>query len=158
MTLLLEYFWIRSLQPPSCLMSSSEILEPKSCEIVMFSVCLPPHAANFDFFARSLRSTDRLCSLHRLASRSLPIRSFSPPRIANRNLSISASATMEPIRERQHWLMKAEPESRIVKGIDVKFSAQDFEAAGTTSWEGVRNHQAKVGQQLARLQRTRNDG
>lgn len=39
--------------------------------------------------------------------------------------------------------MKAEPETRIVKGHDVRFSAQDFERDGTTSWEGVRNHEAK---------------
>ncbi|KAI0035668.1 component of IIS longevity pathway SMK-1-domain-containing protein [Vararia minispora EC-137] len=42
-----------------------------------------------------------------------------------------------------YWLMKAEPDSRVVKGKDVKFSVSDFEAAGTTPWEGVRNHQAK---------------
>ncbi|KII94592.1 hypothetical protein PLICRDRAFT_33393 [Plicaturopsis crispa FD-325 SS-3] len=43
----------------------------------------------------------------------------------------------------QYWLMKAEPDSRIVKGKDVKFSVDDFESAKTTSWEGVRNHEAK---------------
>ncbi|KAJ1309133.1 hypothetical protein OPQ81_004809 [Rhizoctonia solani] len=42
-----------------------------------------------------------------------------------------------------YWLMKAEPDSRIVKGKDVKFSVDDFEACGTTAWEGVRNHEAK---------------
>ncbi|KAG9123615.1 hypothetical protein FRC07_014496, partial [Ceratobasidium sp. 392] len=41
------------------------------------------------------------------------------------------------------WLMKAEPDSRIVKGKDVKFSVDDFETCGTTAWEGVRNHEAK---------------
>ncbi|ETW83793.1 hypothetical protein HETIRDRAFT_242824, partial [Heterobasidion irregulare TC 32-1] len=41
------------------------------------------------------------------------------------------------------WLMKAEPDSRIVKGKDVKFSVDDFEAAGTTPWEGVRNYEAR---------------
>ncbi|KAG9100039.1 Ras GTPase activating protein ira2, partial [Ceratobasidium sp. 370] len=44
------------------------------------------------------------------------------------------------------WLMKAEPDSRIVKGKDVrphKFSVDDFEACRTTAWEGVRNHEAK---------------
>jgi predicted RNA-binding protein with PUA-like domain len=56
--------------------------------------------------------------------------------------------------------MKAEPNSRIVKGKDVKvglgsscllsiqlisskFSVDDFEAAGTTPWEGVRNPEAR---------------
>ncbi|KAL7422964.1 hypothetical protein Q5752_002262 [Cryptotrichosporon argae] len=41
------------------------------------------------------------------------------------------------------WLMKAEPDSRIVKGKDVKFSVDDFEALGTSPWDGVRNHEAK---------------
>lgn len=56
--------------------------------------------------------------------------------------------------------MKAEPDTRIVKGQDVKvcttardliprtdwcyqFSVDDFERVGTTAWEGVRNHEAK---------------
>ncbi|EKM59983.1 uncharacterized protein PHACADRAFT_115365 [Phanerochaete carnosa HHB-10118-sp] len=43
----------------------------------------------------------------------------------------------------KHWLMKAEPDSRIVKGKDVKFSVDDFEAMNTTPWEGVRNAEAR---------------
>ncbi|KAK9471025.1 Duf55 domain of thymocyte nuclear protein 1 [Dipodascopsis tothii] len=39
--------------------------------------------------------------------------------------------------------MKAEPDSRIVDGVDVKFSIDDLEAGGTSSWDGVRNHEAK---------------
>jgi predicted RNA-binding protein with PUA-like domain len=51
-----------------------------------------------------------------------------------------------------YWLMKAEPDSRVVKGKDVKvrvgsypdhsrhrlaqFSVDDFEASRTTAWEG----------------------
>ncbi|KAG1768647.1 DUF55-domain-containing protein [Suillus occidentalis] len=45
--------------------------------------------------------------------------------------------------DRKYWLMKAEPDSRIVKGRDVKFSVDDFEAARTTPWEGVRNFEAR---------------
>ncbi|OWZ63677.1 hypothetical protein AYX15_04405 [Cryptococcus neoformans] len=41
------------------------------------------------------------------------------------------------------WLMKAEPDSRIVKGKDVKFSVDDFERIGVSPWDGVRNHEAK---------------
>ena len=52
--------------------------------------------------------------------------------------------------------MKAEPESRIVKGIDVKFSATDFELAKTTAWEGVRNHQAKVSHRADHIERELN--
>ncbi|KAI0650841.1 DUF55-domain-containing protein [Trametes meyenii] len=43
----------------------------------------------------------------------------------------------------KHWLMKAEPDERIVKGKDVKFSVDDFESVGTTPWEGVRNAEAR---------------
>ncbi|KAH9948744.1 DUF55-domain-containing protein [Amylocystis lapponica] len=43
----------------------------------------------------------------------------------------------------KYWLMKAEPDSRIVKGKEVKFSVEDFEAVKTTPWEGVRNAEAR---------------
>ncbi|GAA5851276.1 hypothetical protein JCM3766R1_006049 [Sporobolomyces carnicolor] len=42
-----------------------------------------------------------------------------------------------------HWLIKAEPETRIEKGVDVKFSIDDLERVKVSSWEGVRNHEAK---------------
>ncbi|WFD40533.1 uncharacterized protein MJAP1_003519 [Malassezia japonica] len=42
-----------------------------------------------------------------------------------------------------HWLMKSEPEPRVVQGVDVSFSADTFEKAKVTSWEGVRNYQAR---------------
>ncbi|KAL0950049.1 hypothetical protein HGRIS_010057 [Hohenbuehelia grisea] len=41
------------------------------------------------------------------------------------------------------WLLKAEPDSRVVKNKDVKFSVEDFEAIKTTPWEGVRNYEAR---------------
>ncbi|KAI3659334.1 hypothetical protein MP638_003208 [Amoeboaphelidium occidentale] len=46
---------------------------------------------------------------------------------------------------RQYWLMKAEPESRIVKGVDVKFSIDDLESMPdqTSKWDGVRNYEAR---------------
>ncbi|KAJ7065006.1 PUA-like domain-containing protein [Mycena amicta] len=43
----------------------------------------------------------------------------------------------------KYWLLKAEPDSRVVKGKDVKFSVDDFEAAKTSPWEGVRNFEAR---------------
>jgi len=43
----------------------------------------------------------------------------------------------------KYWLMKAEPDSRVVKGKDVKFSVDDFESVKTTPWEGVRNAEAR---------------
>ncbi|KAJ2720917.1 hypothetical protein GGI07_004313 [Coemansia sp. Benny D115] len=41
--------------------------------------------------------------------------------------------------------MKAEPESRIVKGIDVKFSIDDLRSMknSTSQWDGVRNYEAR---------------
>ncbi|KAJ6627822.1 PUA-like domain-containing protein [Mycena sp. CBHHK59/15] len=42
-----------------------------------------------------------------------------------------------------YWLLKAEPDSRIVKGKDVKFSVDDFESVKTSPWEGVRNYEAR---------------
>ncbi|ORX92468.1 thymocyte nuclear protein 1-like protein [Basidiobolus meristosporus CBS 931.73] len=47
--------------------------------------------------------------------------------------------------ECRYWLMKAEPNSRLVKGIDVKFSIDDLQACPeqTSSWEGVRNYEAR---------------
>ena len=45
-----------------------------------------------------------------------------------------------------YWLMKAEPESRIEKGKDVKFSIDDLKAATSPEgWDGVRNHAGKPG-------------
>ncbi|XP_015193187.1 thymocyte nuclear protein 1 [Lepisosteus oculatus] len=44
-----------------------------------------------------------------------------------------------------HWLMKSEPESRIEKGVDVKFGIEDLKALPkqTGCWDGVRNYQAR---------------
>ncbi|KAF8180156.1 DUF55-domain-containing protein [Pholiota molesta] len=43
----------------------------------------------------------------------------------------------------KYWLLKAEPDSRVVKGKDVKFSVDDFQTIGTSPWEGVRNYEAR---------------
>nr|XP_020763640.1 thymocyte nuclear protein 1 isoform X2 [Odocoileus virginianus texanus] len=44
-----------------------------------------------------------------------------------------------------YWLMKSEPDSRLEKGVDVKFSIEDLQAqpGQTTCWDGVRNYQAR---------------
>jgi predicted RNA-binding protein with PUA-like domain len=48
-----------------------------------------------------------------------------------------------------YWLIKAEPESRMEKGVDVKvlssnqFSIDDLEKCNVSSWEGVRNYEAR---------------
>ncbi|OJK03916.1 hypothetical protein ASPACDRAFT_75436 [Aspergillus aculeatus ATCC 16872] len=43
-----------------------------------------------------------------------------------------------------YWLMKAEPESRMEKGVDVKFSIDDLrERTEPEAWDGVRNPSAQ---------------
>ena len=42
-----------------------------------------------------------------------------------------------------YWLMKAEPESRMEKGIDVKFSIDDLAKVDMEGWDGVRNAVAR---------------
>merc|ERR1712002_401160 len=44
-----------------------------------------------------------------------------------------------------NWLMKSEPETRIEKGVDVKFGIEDLkkEPDQTACWDGVRNFQAR---------------
>ncbi|RPA97391.1 DUF55-domain-containing protein [Choiromyces venosus 120613-1] len=45
---------------------------------------------------------------------------------------------------RSYWLMKAEPETRIEKGKDVKFSIDDLRACKKPAgWDGVRNYGAR---------------
>jgi len=44
----------------------------------------------------------------------------------------------------KYWLMKAEPNSRIENGVDVKFSIDDLAAVTKPEpWEGVRNYVAR---------------
>ncbi|KAM9033231.1 thymocyte nuclear protein 1 isoform 2-T2 [Sarcophilus harrisii] len=45
----------------------------------------------------------------------------------------------------RYWLMKSEPESRMEKGVDVKFGIEDLKAQPkqTACWDGVRNYQAR---------------
>ncbi|KAM5343414.1 hypothetical protein ACJ41O_011951 [Fusarium nematophilum] len=43
-----------------------------------------------------------------------------------------------------YWLMKAEPESRIVNGVDVKFSIDDLrDKDEPEGWDGIRNYGAR---------------
>lgn len=50
-------------------------------------------------------------------------------------------ASMRSASSRQYWLIKSEPESRLQKGVDMKFSIEDLqnEPEQTTCWDGVRN-------------------
>lgn len=43
-----------------------------------------------------------------------------------------------------HWLMKAEPDTRLERGHDVAFSIDHLAACKTTKWDGVRNPEART--------------
>lgn len=68
---------------------------------------------------------------------------------ANLSIDVAAQSRSEPVDESNdehtdgpsYWLMKAEPDSRIEKGKDVKFSIDDLKAApAPEGWDGVRNY------------------
>ncbi|KAL8663500.1 MAG: hypothetical protein Q9202_003810 [Teloschistes flavicans] len=91
----------------------------------------------------------------------LPTKADHPPR-ATDGRSSSLSEVSIPIREAKalaiddaaeeddadgpsYWLMKAEPDSRMEKGKDVKFSIDDLmNATEPEAWDGVRNPTGKV--------------
>ncbi|KTW26373.1 hypothetical protein T552_02855 [Pneumocystis carinii B80] len=65
-----------------------------------------------------------------------------PPRKRIRSKTLQSSSVDSISNERQFWLMKAEPESRLVKGQDVKFSIDDLKEIEVSPWDGVRNPEA----------------
>ncbi|KAJ1330688.1 hypothetical protein BSLG_009140 [Batrachochytrium salamandrivorans] len=60
--------------------------------------------------------------------------------LAHTNSDVSPLASKALI---QYWLIKAEPATRIEKGIDVKFGIDDLERVGSSGWDGVRNYEAR---------------
>lgn len=53
---------------------------------------------------------------------------------------VAPAANVIPETGRSFWLMKAEPESRLEKGKDVKFSIDDLAAAEAPEpWDGTSN-------------------
>ncbi|CAG7924170.1 unnamed protein product [Penicillium olsonii] len=79
--------------------------------------------------------------------KSLPNGEVEPKAEAESKSQTPPSAVLPPVNtdtNRSFWLMKAEPESRMEKGKDVKFSIDDLAAAEKPEpWDGVRNHVAK---------------
>ncbi|KAF2802746.1 DUF55-domain-containing protein, partial [Mytilinidion resinicola] len=54
------------------------------------------------------------------------------------------AAPSNPPSTRNYWLMKAEPNTRLENGHDVKFSIDDLAARTSPEpWDGIRNHVAK---------------
>lgn len=64
-----------------------------------------------------------------------------PRKRVTRGVKQSPETSEDPTGPR-YFLMKAEPESRIEKGRDVKFSIDDLKAVTTEPWDGVRNAEA----------------
>lgn len=54
---------------------------------------------------------------------------------------------VEPVQtssDKQYWLLKAEPETRLENGVDVRFSIDDLAAKTTPEpWDGIRNYAAR---------------
>ncbi|KAJ1658194.1 hypothetical protein IWQ61_002526 [Dispira simplex] len=87
--------------------------------------------------------------------RKRPVRKLAPRELHNygdknelpitEHSSPLASHSTSNNSNKRYWLLKAEPESRLVKNIDVKFSIDDLAAMTnqTSSWEGVRNYEAR---------------
>ncbi|EGS22469.1 uncharacterized protein CTHT_0020080 [Thermochaetoides thermophila DSM 1495] len=56
----------------------------------------------------------------------------------------SSSSDSTESGERNYWLMKAEPETRLENGVDVKFSIDDLAARTEPEpWDGIRNYAAR---------------
>ncbi|KAK9462277.1 thymocyte nuclear protein 1 isoform 1 [Lipomyces oligophaga] len=56
----------------------------------------------------------------------------------------STTESKDETTEKHYWLFKGEPETRIVRGQDVKFSYFDLEREQKpVCWEGVRNYEAR---------------
>merc|ERR1712059_159181 len=52
-----------------------------------------------------------------------------------------------------YWLIKSEPETRMEKGVDLRFSFDDLKAEpeSTAFWDGVRNYQARNNMRLMKV-------
>ncbi|XP_044137942.1 thymocyte nuclear protein 1 [Bufo gargarizans] len=62
-----------------------------------------------------------------------------------KKVTVPSSSTDNQKEEYHCWLMKSEPESRMEKGMDMKFGIEDLKVQPdqTACWDGVRNYQAR---------------
>ncbi|XP_018414518.1 PREDICTED: thymocyte nuclear protein 1 [Nanorana parkeri] len=62
-----------------------------------------------------------------------------------RKAAASAGTNEKQKEEYRYWLMKSEPESRMEKGMDMKFGIEDLKGQPEqrACWDGVRNYQAR---------------
>jgi len=56
---------------------------------------------------------------------------------------VKKSITAAKFHNTRNWLIKGEGQSRIEKGKDVKFTIDDLEMVKRSSWDGVRNYEAR---------------
>ncbi|KAG6353383.1 hypothetical protein INS49_007464 [Diaporthe citri] len=66
--------------------------------------------------------------------------------VKTQSKSTAAGAESKEVKDpgKQYWLMKAEPESRIENGVDVRFSIDDLAAKSEPEpWDGIRNFVAR---------------
>ncbi|KAF2198784.1 DUF55-domain-containing protein [Delitschia confertaspora ATCC 74209] len=74
----------------------------------------------------------------------LPAAKLSTSRSKSAPTTSSSSPSSTSHEQSTFWLLKAEPDSRIENGIDVKFSIDDLAACTAPEpWTGVRNYQAR---------------
>ena len=73
-----------------------------------------------------------------------------PARTAKRKPAVAGAGSGEAspakqVARQQFWLIKSEPESRLEKGVEMKFSFDDLKAEpnSTACWDGVRNYSAR---------------
>ncbi|KAI9227739.1 MAG: PUA-like domain-containing protein [Piptocephalis tieghemiana] len=75
--------------------------------------------------------------------------STAPSKVTRKKASVTQSKDSNVVssssQPTNYWLIKAEPESRIEKGKDVKFSIDDLKDMpnSTSCWDGVRNYEAR---------------
>ncbi|KAI9843945.1 MAG: hypothetical protein M1837_005986 [Sclerophora amabilis] len=85
----------------------------------------------------SLQSSAQPVTRDRKSTFAVEIKGKSPPE----DLPAAVDVAGE---EKHYWLMKAEPETRLEKGVNVAFSIDDLKAAQEPeAWEGVRNYGAR---------------
>ncbi|XP_033646229.1 thymocyte nuclear protein 1-like [Asterias rubens] len=78
-------------------------------------------------------------------SKDVIVKNSKSNKTASKSSTPSSSGASSGATTYIRWLMKSEPESRIEKGVDVKFGLEDLkkEPNQTACWDGVRNYQAR---------------
>merc|ERR1712093_81082 len=75
---------------------------------------------------------------------SKPIKPVKKSKSTTASTAKAKAAEVDGPTGRQYWLLKAEPESRIEKGKDIKFSIDDLAAKTEPEpWDGIRNFAAR---------------